>query len=60
VCLYSFLRCLAQRHLSNMGLTLLAILTMKPHALGDEDFIMASGYIGSASLKTLHPYGLPL
>jgi hypothetical protein len=28
--------------------------------LKNEAFIAASGYIGSASLKTSHPCGLPL
>jgi hypothetical protein len=31
-----------------------------PCFLGNEAFIDASGYIGSTSLKTSHPCGLPL
>jgi hypothetical protein len=46
--------------LLNTELTMLAISTMWPHALGNEGFITASGYISSASLKTSHPCELPL
>jgi hypothetical protein len=47
--------------LSNTELTLLAILTLSSHSFEEnEAFIAASGYTGSASLKTSHPCGLPL
>jgi hypothetical protein len=38
---------------------LLAILTLWPHALGNKAPIIASGYMGSTSLKNSHPCGLP-
>jgi hypothetical protein len=45
----------------NIKLTVLSILTLYYHDfLGNEAFIDASGYIGSASLKTSHPCGLLL
>jgi hypothetical protein len=46
--------------LSNIDLTLLAISTLGLNVLGNEAFIATSGYIGSTSLKTSHPHGLPL
>jgi hypothetical protein len=46
--------------LSNMELTLLVISTVWLHALWNEVFTIALGYISSTSLKTSHPCGLPL
>jgi hypothetical protein len=45
-------------HSSNIELTLLAFLTLMPHALGNEDFFVALGYIGSTWFETPHPYRL--
>jgi hypothetical protein len=60
VCLRSWLPYLTQKWLSNIELTLLAILTMWIHVLGNKAFITTSGYMGSTSLKTSHHYGFPL
>jgi hypothetical protein len=35
-------------------------LILWPQALGNKAFIAASGYMGSASLKTSHPCRFPL
>jgi hypothetical protein len=48
------------KRLSKIELSLLAISTLRPHALGNKAFIAASGYIGSASLKTSCPFGFSL
>jgi hypothetical protein len=58
--LHSWLCCSAQKHLSNIELTLLTILTLLPHTLGNEAFIAAFGYMGSASLNTSHLCRFPL
>jgi hypothetical protein len=60
VFLFSWLCCLMQMCLSNKELTLLAILTLRHHGLGNKAFIAALGYIGSTSLKISHPCGPPL
>jgi hypothetical protein len=57
--LCSWLCYFAQKRLSNIELTLLMISTLWPHALGNEAFVAASGYMGSASLKTSQPFGFP-
>jgi hypothetical protein len=46
--------------LSNTVQTLLAILTLLFHILGNEAFITTSGYIGSALLKSTHSRERPL
>jgi hypothetical protein len=50
----------AQMRLSNMELTLVAILTLKSHALGNEAFSSASRHMGSALLKPSDHYGFLL
>jgi hypothetical protein len=47
-------------HLSNTELTLLAISTLWFDILRNKVFIVALGYMGSASLKTSRPHRLPL
>jgi hypothetical protein len=59
-CLRSWICYSAQKRLSNTELTLLAISTLWPHALGNEAFIIISGYMGSSSLKISHPCGFSM
>jgi hypothetical protein len=58
--LFVSLAYLVYQLLSNTELALLAILRMVINLLGNEDYIIALGYIGAASLKTSRSYGLPL
>jgi hypothetical protein len=58
--LFVSLAYLVYQLLSNTELALLAILRMVINVLGNEDYIIASGYIGAVSLKTSRSCGLPL